>query len=66
MYVPLTREEFEQLKNVEVFDGTDDTTGTFGSYGGASKTAPEAHDKKLAAPVEELYTVDANGDIAEL
>jgi hypothetical protein len=66
MFVPLTKEEFEKLKTVEIFDGTDDTTGTFGSAGGGSKEAPDGRDGLRTVHVEELYTTDANGDIIEL
>jgi hypothetical protein len=66
MYIPLTREEFERLKAVEVFEGTDDSEGTFGSTGGASKAAPIAVENKNKTAIEELYTTDADGNIIEL
>jgi hypothetical protein len=66
MFVPLTRDEFERLKSVEVFEGTDDAAGTFGSTGGSSKQAPAGEGTEGKAEIGELYTVDANGDIIEL
>jgi hypothetical protein len=66
MFVPLTRDEFERLKSVEIFEGTDDAAGTFGSAGGASKQAPIGEGTEGKVDIGELYTVDANGDITEL
>jgi hypothetical protein len=66
MYVPLTQEEFERMKTADIFKGTDDADSTFDTSGSASKTAPEAYNRKADTSVEELYTVDANGDIVEL
>jgi hypothetical protein len=66
MIVSLTREEFDRLVTAEVFEGTDNTTETFGSGGGASKAAPMGEELKGKTTVEELYTTNENGDIVEL
>jgi hypothetical protein len=66
MFVALTADEFERLKQTEINEGMDDTSGTFGSGGGASKQAPVGEEIKRKTTVEELYTTDANGDIVEL
>jgi hypothetical protein len=66
MYVSLTADEFSKIKQTELFRGTDNTAGVFGASGGASKQAPSGEELKGAAAIDELYTVDANGDIIEL
>jgi hypothetical protein len=66
MYVALTPDEFSKIKQVEMFRGADDAAGTFGSAGGASKQAPSGEELKGVTAIDELYTVDANGDIIEL
>jgi hypothetical protein len=67
MFVALTAQEFERIKQVEINAGTDDNTdSTFGSSDGASKEAPSGEELKGKVVIDELYTTDANGDIVEL
>jgi hypothetical protein len=66
MYVSLTADEFSEIKQAELFRGADDAAGVFGASGGASKQAPSGEELKGNAAIDELYTIDGDGDIIEL